>query len=198
MVTPAVLAEQVPALLDSIRDAANAGVDLVQLRQPALDARTLFEVACKALAAVRATTARVIVNERLDVALAAGAHGVHLKEDSMSATRVRAATPHGFLVGRSVHSVDAVRQADCDALDYLVFGTVFETASKPGRVAAGVDTLAEAVRATRLPVLAIGGMTRDRLAPVAGTGAAGVAAIGLFAENAAEAVAEARRLWPSS
>lgn len=198
MVTPAVIPQHVAALAGRIRDAARAGVDLVQVRQPALDARTLFEVVRTALDAVRDTGARVIVNERLDVALAAGAHGVHLKEDSMPAARARAATPRGFLVGRSVHSVGAAYQADADAVDYLVFGTLFETASKPGRVAAGTDTLAAAVHATRLPVLAIGGVTLERVAAVARAGAAGVAAIGLFADDAARAVAEARRLWPVS
>jgi thiamine-phosphate pyrophosphorylase len=198
MVTPAILPEHVPALVATIGAAASAGVDLVQVRQPALDTRTLVAVVRGALEAVQGTRARVLVNERLDVALAAGAHGVHLKEDSMPAARLRAAAPRGLLIGRSVHSVDAVRRADVETLDYLVFGTVFETPSKPGREAAGADALAAAVRETRLPVLAIGGMTLGRLAPVSRAGAAGIAAIRLFADHADRAVTDVRRLWPAS
>jgi thiamine-phosphate pyrophosphorylase len=133
--------------------------------------------------AVRGTPARIIVNDRVDVALAAGAHGVHLRADSMPAARVRALTPAGFVVGRSVHAADEAARAEHDGgLDYLVFGTVFASPSKPGQPPAGTGTLAEVVRATRLPVLAVGGITTSTFEAVARTGAAGFAAIGLFAD----------------
>jgi len=171
------------ALVDRIRAAADAGVHLVQVRQPNLEGLALTRLVEDAVLAVRGTPARVIVNERVDVALAAGAHGVHLRGDSIGALLVRGLCPPSFLIGRSVHSADEADRAARDGgLDYLIFGTVFSTSSKPGRPAAGPALLADTCAAVALPVLAIGGMTVERLGDVAGSGAAGFAAINLFAE----------------
>lgn len=183
------------ALARRVAAAAHAGVHLVQVRERDLEGGALFALVRACLDAVRSTRARVVVNDRLDVAVAAGAHGVHLRADSLPAMRARAMTPPGFLVGRSVHSRDeAVRAAADGGLDYLMFGTVFPTASKPGQAAAGVETLAAVVSATALPVLAIGGVTPLTAGRAAAAGAAGVAAIGLFAtaDDAALRVAVAR------
>jgi thiamine-phosphate diphosphorylase len=170
------------ALIAQVASAARAGVHLIQIRERDLDARALTRLAAAAVDAVRGTSARILVNDRTDVALAAGAHGVHLRGDSIPAMRVRRIVPRGFLVGRSVHSPEeAQRAADAGGLDYLMFGTVFETASKPGQAAAGSTTLAAIAGATPIPVLAVGGMTASRMDEVARAGAAGFAAIGLFA-----------------
>lgn len=168
------------ALVERVAAAARAGVHLIQIREQAIDDRMLAAVVGDCVGAVRGTRARVIVNDRLDVALAGGAHGVHLKSGSYSAARVRAMAPAGFLVGRSVHGVDDAMRAGA-GIDYLVFGTVFRTSSKPGQTPAGPATLAEVVRATPIPVLAIGGVTAETASLIAGTGAAGVAAISTFA-----------------
>lgn len=170
------------ALVARVAAVARAGVHLVQVRERDLDARPLTGLVERCVAAVRGTRTRIIVNDRLDVALAAGAHGVHLRGDSVPAPRVRAiAGPH-FLVGRSVHSrADVVEAASGGGLDYLLFGTVFDTSSKPGIVTAGAQALSDAVAATALPVLAIGGIGAETLPEVAAAGAAGFAAIGLFA-----------------
>jgi thiamine-phosphate pyrophosphorylase len=105
--------------------AARAGVHLVQVRERDLEGRALTDLVARCVAAVRGTRARVVVNERFDVALAAGAHGVHLRAGSMAAARVRGAAPPGFLIGRSVHAPEEA--ADPGAVDYLIFGTVFAT-----------------------------------------------------------------------
>jgi thiamine-phosphate diphosphorylase len=131
-----------------------------------------------------------VVNERVDVAMAAGAHGVHLRSDSLPVARVRDITPPGFLVGRSVHDLRAAVRAAHEGADYVLFGTVFESGSKPGRRPAGVDALAEVAAAVTIPVLALGGITPSRAGEVARAGAAGVAAIGLFADASPDAVAE--------
>ncbi len=171
------------ALAGRVAAAARAGVHLIQVRERDLEARPLTRLVARCVDAVRSTRARVVVNDRVDVALAAGAHGVHLRADSLPAARVRRMVPRDFLVGRSVHGLDeALRAQDAGGLDYLVFGTVFGTASKPGAAAAGLDALARVAAATRLPVIAIGGMNAARLPDVGGTGAAGFAAIGLFAD----------------
>ena len=171
------------ALVDRIDAAARAGVHLVQIRQPDFEGGVLTQLATAAVLAVRGTRARVLVNDRLDVALAAGAHGVHLRGDSMPAARVRAIAPPAFIIGRSVHSPEEAEEAARGGgLDYLIFGTVFSTPSKPGVLSAGAGPLAAVCASVSLPVLAIGGMVPERLGAVAESGAAGFAAIGLFAE----------------
>ena len=163
-------------------EAAAAGIDLIQVRERDLQARELSALVSGVVAATRGTATRVVVNDRLDVALACGADGIHLREDSVAAVRVRAVSPAGFLIGRSVHRADeAVSVAP--AADYLIAGTVFPTDSKPGLTGLlGLDGLAAVVKAVSIPVLAIGGVTEERAAGVAASGAAGVAAIGLFAD----------------
>lgn len=182
-------AVEVRNLVDRIGAAARAGVHLVQIRQPEIEGRALMGLVADAVRAVRGTQTRVVVNDRVDVALAAGAHGVHLRGDSMSAARVRAIVPPGFLIGRSVHSPEEARTVAGDgALDYVIFGTVFATGSKPGAAAAGRHALAAACAAVPLPVLAVGGITPERLGAVAAAGAAGFAAIGVFAGCAIDAL----------
>ena len=165
-------------LLGLIGSAALAGVDLIQIRESDLDDRTLEDVVRQAVALTRATTTQIIVNDRVDVALAAGAAGVHLKETSIPAERVRRLAPPRWLVGRSVHgTAEAIRVTAAGAVDYLMVGTVFETTSKAGQAPIGPDGLAATVRAVRVPVLAIGGVTVGNVRLVGQAGAIGLAAI---------------------
>ena len=171
------------ALVNRVRAAAVEGVHLIQIRERDLDGGPLTRLVTACVNAVRGTRTRVLVNDRFDVAVAAGAHGVHLRGDSFPASRVRACAPPGFLIGRSVHSVSeavVTADADGDAINYLIFGTVFESSSKPDRVAAGLQELSAVACATRIPVLAIGGVTSGTIADVMGAGAAGVAGISMF------------------
>jgi thiamine-phosphate pyrophosphorylase len=170
------------AIVERVAWAARSGVHLIQVRERDLEGGPLTQLVRRCVEAVRGTRTRVLVNDRVDVALAAGAHGVHLRADSMPAPRVRALCPPGFVVGRSVHARDeAVAVAAGGGLDYLLFGTVFATASKPGRIPAGLSALADVASAVPLPVLAVGGVTPDKVGEVVGAGAAGFAAIGMFA-----------------
>jgi thiamine-phosphate pyrophosphorylase len=169
-------------LVRRVAAASRAGVHLVQVRERELDGGPLARLVAGCVEAVGGTRTRVLVNDRIDVALAAGAHGVHLRGDSMPASRARRITPAGFLIGKSVHTVAEVADVMADGgADYLVFGTVFPTASKPGQAPAGIAALAAIVAATSLPVLAVGGVTTETARRVAQAGAAGLAAIGLFA-----------------
>jgi thiamine-phosphate pyrophosphorylase len=172
----------VERLGEDVRRAAQAGVDLIQVRERGLDDRALLRLTLRLATVVAGTAARILVNGRTDVALAARASGVHLPTASPGAARVRHIVPSGFVIGRSVHDLDeavtADRQGGCD---YLVFGAVYPTRSKPsGHRPAGVEALERVCAAVRLPVLAIGGIAPDRFAEVAAAGAAGIAAIGLF------------------
>ncbi|HEY2906663.1 MAG TPA: thiamine phosphate synthase [Vicinamibacterales bacterium] len=182
-------------VIGQVAAAAAAGIDLVQVRERDLEAAELAGLVTRAVMLTRGTTTRIVVNDRLDVALACGADGVHLPADSLPTSAARSLAPPGFLVGRSIHSVEEA--ASAGAVDYLIAGTVFRTASKPhAERLLGLDGLRSIVAASRAPVLAIGGVTMDRLGDIAATGAAGVAAISLFGESAGLATtAHAIRPW---
>lgn len=172
-------------LAGRMRAAVRAGVDIIQIRDPAGDAAALLRAARAAVAAAGGTATRVIVNDRLDVALAAPAHGIHLRADSFAAPEVRRLAPPGFLVGRSVHSdAEAAAAARAGGCDYLLFGTVFESGSKPsGHRTAGPGALRRVCALADLPVLAIGGITEETAGEAMRAGAAGVAGIGIFRQE---------------
>jgi thiamine-phosphate diphosphorylase len=189
------------AVIRRVAAAARAGIHLIQIRERDTPDGALMTLVAQAVEAVRGTRTRILVNDRVDVAIAAGAHGVHLRSDSAPARRIRKVAPPSFLIGRSVHAREEIeRVAAEDDVDYLLFGTVFDTTSKPNRQPAGVAGLAEAVSAApKLPVLAIGGMTLDTVGQLRGTGCAGFAAIGQFADvpesDIARTVTAALRAW---
>ena len=170
-------------LIAQLSEAVTAGVDLLQIRERDLDAGRLLAIAVQAVVLARGTPTRVVVNDRVDVALAAGADGVHLRSDSFGAEAVRRIAPPGFLVGRSVHSVDEAARASAD-VDYLIAGTVFASASKPAVERLDESGLAAIVSAAHVPVIAIGGITLESIPRVAAAGAAGFAAIGAFLGDA--------------
>jgi len=169
-------------IVAQVREAADAGIDLVQIRELDLDTRDLCRLVERCLDAARRRT-RIVVNDRVDVAIATGADGVHLRADSYAAGRVRAIAPAGFIVGRSVHDpVEAGAVAGAAGVDYLIAGTVFPSPSKPaGHATSGIEGFAAAALAARpVPVLAIGGVTVASAPALRAAGAAGLAAIGLF------------------
>jgi thiamine-phosphate pyrophosphorylase len=167
-------------VLRQIGYAISARIDVVQIREDDLEGRALFDLVGAAVALARGSATRILVNDRVDVAVAAGAAGVHLKAASMPAPMARRLAPAGFLVGQSVHSVEEAVAAG-ETVDYLIAGTVWPTESKSaGHMCLGPGGLAGIARAARIPVLAIGGVSRDRIPAVARTGAAGIAGIGLF------------------
>ena len=189
-------AESVDALTQKIEEIAAAGVDWVQIREKDLPARELASLTRQALriaatvSAKRASAFRVLVNDRLDVAIAERAHGVHLGERSLPVTDVRRliaaairkkALDESFLVGVSTHSIEAALNAERDGADYIFFGPVFATPSKAAFGAPkGLARLTEVCQAVRIPVLAIGGVTMQNAASCTHTGAAGLAAIRLY------------------
>jgi len=181
-------------LLPRISAAIRAGVDWIQLREKDLPAAVLAELAAHAVAAARehapgtspAANAKVIVNDRLDVALAVGAAGVHLGGASMPVGRVKSwcragHAPAEFLVAASCHSLAEASAAERDGADYVFFGPVFATPYKlPFGSPQGIEKLAAVCRALRIPVFAIGGITLENAAECLRAGPAGLAAIRLF------------------
>jgi thiamine-phosphate pyrophosphorylase len=189
----------VECLVEQARFAVAAGIDVIQLREPDIEGRALANLAKALVAATRGSRTRVVVNDRLDVAVAARADGIHLRGTSFDAVHVRSCSPPGFLVGRSVRTPAEAAQAG--PVDYLIAGTVFATRSKPDlHEFLGIRGLTDIVRATACPVLGIGGLQPDTTGAVAESGAAGIAAIGAWMGSAGicraiplEGVAEAFR-----
>lgn len=188
-------------LHDSIRCAAAAGASWIQIREKDLDARPLVELARFAVGETRAAGAQVFVNDRLDVALAANAAGVHLGEKSLPLEAViewrRSTGRLDFLVGVSCHSLESARAAARGGADYIFFGPVFATPSKAAFGAPqGIERLREVCTSVEIPVLAIGGMNLENTRACLVTGAAGIAAIRLFqnASNSAKLAAQLKAI----
>ena len=169
-------------LLELIAEAARGGVDLIQIRERRLDDRALATLTRRAIDAARGTSCRIVVNDRIDIALAAHASGVHLRGDSVAASRIRAMAPDGFLIGRSVHDpAEAAAVEAAGGCDYLLFGTVFPSTSKSSTdPISGPGALREVCARVAIPVLAIGGISIENVRQVAASGASGIAAISLF------------------
>jgi thiamine-phosphate pyrophosphorylase len=173
------------SLHDSIRRAAAAGAGWIQIREKDLDSRSLVELAHFAVGETRENSVRVLVNDRLDVALAANAAGVHIGENSMpleAVTEWRRSTGRlDFLIGASCHSLESARAAERCGADYIFFGPVFATPSKAAFGAPqGTERLREVCASVGIPVLAIGGVNVENARECMVAGAAGIAAIRLF------------------
>lgn len=179
-------------LAEQVVLAVEGGVDVVHLRARELPAGELLDLAVR-LKERLAGRALLVVNDRVDVALACGAQGVHLGERALPVPAVRSVAGGGLLVGRSVHSVEGAVAAQAAGADYLTVGTIYPTASKPGVAGSGTALLAEVARRVSIPFLAIGGVTADNAGACIEAGASGVAVIGALME-APDPLAEARRL----
>lgn len=195
-------ADRESALLSCIGRAIAAGIDWIQIREKDLGTPQLLRIARAAVAASRSAgdSTRILINDRLDVALASGAAGVHLGENSLPVSSIaksgRSSVPRDFIVGASCHSAEAARQAARDGAAYLFFGPVSATPSKAAfGEPQGLARLREVCSSVDIPVLAIGGITAENAAACREAGAAGVAGIRLFQEatDVAELTAKIRR-----
>jgi thiamine-phosphate pyrophosphorylase len=183
------------SLLHTVEAAIEAGIDWVQIREKDLSGREFAALTREALRCVAKSSvanvrsARILVNDRLDVALAERAGGVHLGENSLPVREAKRlvgsrALSTDFLVGVSCHSLEVAKSAAGDGADYIIFGPVFATPSKAAYGAPqGLDRLAQVCRSVSIPVLAIGGVTFDNAASCLSAGAAGIGAIRLFQET---------------
>jgi thiamine-phosphate diphosphorylase len=190
--------DQLRALVEKIENAGRAGVEWIQVREKDLCGRELAELVSEAVRRVP-RSCRVLVNDRLDVAVAVGAGGVHLGEHSLEvwdAKRLVSARYSGgaFLVGVSTHSLEAARAAEQAGADYLIFGPVFATPSKAAfGPPQGIERLREVCANVGIPVIAIGGITEQNAEQCVKAGASGIAAIRLF-QDATEMAEMVRRV----
>lgn len=174
--------------LEAIRQAAAAGCQLIQIREKDLHARALADFTRQAIAAVRPFGAKVLVNDRLDVALATGADGVHLRVTSLPAREVRRIVRQKglqeFLIAVSTHSLAEAKAAVAAEADFLVCGPVFDTPSKREFGAPlGLERFAEICQSISIPTLALGGINLSNYREPLQCGASGIAAIGLFTQT---------------
>lgn len=166
-------------IIATVASAVESGVSLIQIREKNLSARRMFDLTVSVVAATRESATRVLVNDRSDIALAAGADGVHLTVRSVSAGVIRESFPPEFIIGISTHTACEAETAAKTGADFAVFGPVFETPGKPD--AKGIDELRDAcARVAPFPVLAIGGVDAGNVHEVLRAGASGVAAIRAF------------------
>jgi thiamine-phosphate pyrophosphorylase len=161
-------------LLSHVNAAVRSGVDIIQVREKDLDARALYQLVCQIRDAAAGTPARILVNDRLDIALAASLDGVHLPANGLPAARVR---PLVRMMGCSTHTLEEALEAERAGADFVIFGAVFDT---PGKNPVGLDALRKVCAAVKIPVLAIGGVNLENTSQVMDAGASGIAAIRLF------------------
>jgi thiamine-phosphate pyrophosphorylase len=187
--------DSIEELTRKIAEVAAAGVDWVQIREKDLTTRELAALTRKALRSTAKSSSpralRILINDRLDVALAEGTDGVHLGENSLPVQEAkqfvilspRSSARSDFVLGVSCHSLKAAQVAESSGADYIFFGPVFATPSKSAFGAPqGTRRLEEVCRAVAVPVIAIGGITLENSASCIKAGAAGLAAIRLFQE----------------
>ena len=170
------LGEFLAAVLD-------AGVDIVQLREKEMEAKQLLEFCEIVRSRTQEADALFIVNDRVDVAIASGADGVHLGQDDLPPKTARAQTGRDFLIGLSTHAKDEVLASNEDEADYIGVGPVFETPTKPGRPATGLELVRFAKDNARKPFFAIGGVDLETLSEVVEAGATRVSVLRVLTQS---------------
>ncbi|MBK9155310.1 MAG: thiamine phosphate synthase [Chloracidobacterium sp.] len=172
-------------LLSQVRAAASSDVSMFQIREKALSDSRLFDLASQAVRAARNSHLKIIVNGRADIALAAGADGVHLPANGVPTDAVRKWVPDEFIIGVSTHSLEEAILAREGGADFAVFGPVFETPGKGPAV--GIDALKNVCDAVApFPVLALGGINEENAGEALAAGASGYAAITYLHRNISE------------
>lgn len=186
------------ALAAKASAAVAGGVNMVQLRDKDMPSGRLFQLAQDLRQATQGK-ALLIINDRIDVALAVGADGVQLGEEALPVEAARKLAGSALLIGRSVHSLEGAAAAEQAGASFLVVGTIFPTGSHPGAPPAGLSLLAQVGRAVRIPFLAIGGVEAANVGAVLAQGASGAAVISaILAQPDPETAARALRQAMSS
>jgi thiamine-phosphate pyrophosphorylase len=174
--------ENAPKTLETIRSAVETDISLIQIREKFLPAKSIFQLTKSVLEITRSTNTKVLINERIDIALAAKAVGVHLTSGAIPTQIIRQNVPENFIIGVSTHSLDTALQARQDGADFVTFSPIFPTTSK---AKFGQPQGLEKLRVVcgklgTFPVLALGGINKDNVQSTIDNGASGFAGISYF------------------
>ena len=162
--------------LSLVKTASDVRIPLIQIREKNISARSLYQLTASVMTAIRSSSTKALVNERIDIAMAAGADGVHLTSRSVPLDVVRRHVPDGFVIGVSTHSIDDISAAQQGGADLAVLGPIFETPGKGEPI--GIECLPKTVSAfPEFPILGLGGIDESNYRDVLAAGAAGFAAI---------------------
>lgn len=172
---------RLPKTLKIIETAVQAGVSLVQIREKTLPAKFILELSREAVSITRGSPTKLLINDRADIALAAGADGVHLTSNSIPTRVIRQYFPKDFIIGVSTHTLGKAKLARCEGADFAVFSPVFYSPNKgKPQGTAGLSKVCRALNPW--PVVALGGIDETNFAETLDAGAKGVAAIRLFSD----------------
>ncbi len=186
------------SLVDIVAQAIRGGVDMVQLREKNLDARTWLDLAREVAQLCRKSKVFFIVNDRVDIAAASGADGVHLGQEDFPVALARKILGNQKIIGKSTHSLEQAKEAIKEKVDYVAVGPVFWTQTKKIDRPVGTELVAQVRKLTRKPILAIGGIQPENAAAVIAAGATGVAVVSalMAAPDAAEAASRLKKVFP--
>lgn len=163
--------------IDAVEEALKAGVTVLQLREKDISSRDFYRLALQLRELTKAYGIPLIINDRVDIALAVDADGVHVGQEDLPAEAVRRIIGKEKILGVSARTVEEALKAEEDGADYLGVGAVFPSPTKPSSEAIGLEGLRKIKSRVKIPVVAIGGITRDNAAEVIAAGADGIACI---------------------
>ena len=163
-----------------VREAIAGGVDIVQLRDKRLPAAEVYRLALKLKDITESKNVRLIINDRVDIALAVDADGIHLGQSSLPLPVVRRLVGHGMTIGVSTHGMEEAKRAEKEGADYVTFSPIFPTHCKPGQAPQGIDALLSIKQALGIPVVALGGINEQNISQVVHGGITNVAVMSLL------------------
>ena len=176
-------ADQEKLLLRKVQEAFQAGMDIVQVREKDLPGGRLAEIVEAMQRFPEKRQLKLVVNERLDIAMSCGADGVHLPAEGVPVAAALRKAGKEYLIGVSCHSAKEVARAEAEGASYVLLGPIFKTPSKPCATPRGTELLRECSRTSKVPLFALGGVTRENAAACVSAGATGVAGIRLFQQE---------------
>ncbi len=189
--------ENAATFCSTIESAVQSGATMVQLREKTAGSRDFYELALQVMQITQRYKLPLIINDRLDIALAVGADGVHVGQEDLPVAVVRRLLGPDKIVGATAATVADALRAEAEGADYIGSGAVFPTATKPGKPVLPLTVLTQIKQAVKLPVVAIGGITANNLVELKSTGVDGIAVVSAImnSDDPAAATKEILSIW---